>query len=50
MRYFEQRYVAGIAIATTLCWLAITSPSLSQDDGGGDPLGSSSSQEGPPPD
>jgi outer membrane protein OmpA-like peptidoglycan-associated protein len=46
----EQRYVAGIAIATTLCWLAITSPSLSQDDGGGEPQGYSSSEEGPPPD
>jgi outer membrane protein OmpA-like peptidoglycan-associated protein len=46
----EQRYVAGIAIATTLCWLAITSASLSQDDGGGEPPGYSSSEEGPPPD
>jgi outer membrane protein OmpA-like peptidoglycan-associated protein len=46
----EQRYVAGIAIATTLCWLAITSASLSQDDGGAEPPGYSSSEEGPPPD
>jgi len=47
---FEQRYVAGIAIATTLCGLAITSPSLSQDDGRGEPQGYSSSEEGPLPD
>ena len=47
---FEQRYVAGIAIATTLCGLVITSPSLSQDDGRGEPQGYSSSEEGPLPD
>jgi outer membrane protein OmpA-like peptidoglycan-associated protein len=50
----KQRHVAGIAIAATLCWLATTSPSLSQDDGNGEPQAgsepSSSSQEGPPTD
>ena len=50
----KQRHVAGIAIAATLCWLATTSPSLSQDDGNGEPQAGSepspSSQEGPPTD
>jgi outer membrane protein OmpA-like peptidoglycan-associated protein len=46
MGYFERRYVAGIAIATTLCWLAVTSPSLGQDDR----EGYSTGEEGRPPD
>ena len=54
MGNWKQRHVAGIAIATTLSWLATTSPSFSQDDGSGEPQAGSvppsSSQESPPTD
>ena len=49
MGNWRQRHVAGIAIATTLSWLATTSPSLSQDDGSGESQ-AGSAQEGAPTD
>jgi outer membrane protein OmpA-like peptidoglycan-associated protein len=43
MGNWKQRHVAVIAIATTFCWLATTSLSLSQDDASGEPQAGSES-------